>query len=169
MATYNIPLRSEILKVPKHMRAQKATKAVKAYLIKHSKTTDVKLGKYLNLKLWEHGMKNPPKTVKVDTTKDDKGMVRAELFGAPKEVPKEEPKKDSKKTEAVKEPQTGLGSKVTEAKAEVKEAVVTKETPAAKKEVKEAVVAKETPKPFEKVPTAAELKAKKDAADRHKQ
>jgi ribosomal protein L31E len=55
---------------------------------------NIKLGKYLNLELWKHGIKNPPSRVKVNVTKDDKGVVTAELFGTPKEEKKvEAPKK----------------------------------------------------------------------------
>src|SRR3989344_5815084 len=73
--TYTIPLSRELLKVPAYKKAEK-----------------VLVGQHLNMKLWEHGIKNPPKNIKVTTTKDDKGVVRVELFGAPKEEPKKESK-----------------------------------------------------------------------------
>ncbi len=94
--TYTIPLRREWLKSVKYKRAKKAVRAICDFLMRHMKITereDIKIGKYLNLELWKHGIKNPPSRVKVNVTKDDKGVVRAELVGAPKEEKKVEAKK----------------------------------------------------------------------------
>src|SRR3989338_7274824 len=103
---YNIPLRREWLKAPKYKRAKKAVNAVKKFLAKHMKDENVKLGKYLNLKLWEHGIKNPPHHIHVKVTKDDSGKVFAEIIGAPeekKETVEEKLKKaQADKTEAEK-------------------------------------------------------------------
>lgn len=90
--TYTIPLSRELLKVPAYKKAKKAVRTVQAFIRKHMKAEKVLVGQHLNMKLWEHGIKNPPKNVKVTTTKDDKGVVRVELFGAPKEEPKKESK-----------------------------------------------------------------------------
>lgn len=46
------------------------------------KSDDVRLMPELNLEIWKHGMKNPPSRVKVNVSKDDKGVVKAQLFGA---------------------------------------------------------------------------------------
>ncbi len=100
--TYNIPLRKEWLKVAKYRRAKKAVRAVREFLFKHMKAEDVKVGKYLNLELWKRGIKNPPHHIKVNATKDDKGLVKAELVGAPVEkVPekKEKPKTAKEKVQ----------------------------------------------------------------------
>ena len=97
---YNIPLRIATLKSPYYKKAKKAISTVKIFISKHMKTKEVKIGQYLNLKIWEHGMRNPPNLVKVTATKDDKGMVFVELVGAPKPAPKvEEKKKTGKKIE----------------------------------------------------------------------
>lgn len=101
---YNIPLRKEFLKVPKYKRAKKAMKAVKDFLIKHMKSENVKLGNFLNVKIWEHGIKNPPHHVKVKAVKYDDGKVVAELESVPvprenKKVDKKEIKKEVKKDE----------------------------------------------------------------------
>ena len=96
---YIIPLRKEFQKAPKYKRAKKTIKALKEFLVKHMKSDNVKIGKYLNLKVWEHGIKNPPHKVKVKVEKFDDGLVKAELVGAPVEKPKEQKKKPAKKTE----------------------------------------------------------------------
>src|SRR3989338_997434 len=99
--TYNIPLRSEVMKAPRYKRAKKAVRAVREFLIRHSGSSDIRLGKHLNEKLWQQGIKNVPHFIKVDTIKDGKGTVTAELFGAPKEAKKEEKgKKGSEKETA---------------------------------------------------------------------
>ena len=78
---YVIPLRKEWLKTPMHKRAKKAILGVRRFLSQHMKVDlkDVKLEKWLNEKIWEHGMKNPTHKVKVNVTKDEKGIVRAQL------------------------------------------------------------------------------------------
>lgn len=124
--TYNIPLRKEYLKVANWKRTKKAVSAVRQFLKKHMKAEEVKLGKHLNEELWKHGIKNPPHHIKVTALKDEKDIIRAELFGhkidtgkkeekkkpskleevakkvgikAPKKTEKEEPKKETKKEE----------------------------------------------------------------------
>ncbi len=88
--TYTIPLRREWLKAPKYKRAKRAVAAVRNFLCRHMKvekhlaTKELKLGPQLNLEIWKHGIKNPPSRVKVNVSKNDKGIVYAELFGAPK-------------------------------------------------------------------------------------
>ena len=81
-----IPLKKSWIDRPKLKRHLSAANAIRAYFYRHMKAEDeknVKLGKYLNLKIWERGIKSPPHHIKVNVTKDDKGIVRAELVGAP--------------------------------------------------------------------------------------
>ncbi len=82
--TYNVPLRKEYLKVPNWKRTEKAVVAMKKFLSRHMKSEDVRLGKDVNEKIWQHGIKNPPHHVKVTVRKDADGVVRAELFGMEK-------------------------------------------------------------------------------------
>lgn len=88
--TYIIPLRREWLKAPKYKRAKRAVNALKNFLCRHMKvekhlaSKQIKLGPKLNLEIWKRGIKNPPPRVKVNVSKNDKGIVYAELFGAPK-------------------------------------------------------------------------------------
>ena len=117
--TYNIPLRKEWLKVPRYKRTNKAVLALRQFLIRHMKSEDVRLGKFLNKKMWEHGIQNPPHHVKVNVIKDEKGIVKAELFGSPVEQKKE---KKAKKPEAkeTKPEAAEIKAEGTEAKAEEK-------------------------------------------------
>ncbi|MBS3145875.1 60S ribosomal protein L31 [Candidatus Woesearchaeota archaeon] len=88
---YNVPLRREWLKAPPYRRTKKAVRALRAFIAKHTKSEEVKIGKYLNLMLWEHGRKNPPGKITVKVTKE-KDFVKVELPDAPEEKV-EEPKK----------------------------------------------------------------------------
>jgi len=105
---YNVPLRREWLKVPRYRRTKKAVRALRGFISKHTKVEDVRIGKYLNLRLWEHGRKNPPHKITVKVTKE-KDFVRVELPDAPEEKV-EEPKKKK-----------GLFGKKEEVKEETKE------------------------------------------------
>ena len=100
---YTIPLRRETLKVPNFKKANKAVKAVKQFISRHMKTEDISIGKYLNLKIWQHGAKNPPGKVKVNAAKDDKGKVFVEIVGAPKEAKVEEKKPAMQEERTIKE------------------------------------------------------------------
>lgn len=185
--TYTIPLRREWLKSPRYRRAKKAVTAVKQFLTKHMKSEDIRLGKHLNEELWKHGIKNPPCKIKINVIKDDKDVVRAELFGKKIELEKKEEKKGiagklkekitgkkeekpkkAKKKEEVKEEKPAEkkeAAKPEEKKEEVKkEEPKVKEKPAEKKEVKEEKPAekkKETPKPEEKKEAKEEKPAEK--------
>lgn len=120
---YVIPLRRETLKVPPFKKANKAVKTVRKFISRHMKSDNLVIGKYLNLKIWDHGAKNPPHHVKVNAVKDDKGKVLVEIVDAPKEKPKVEEKKKTAKTEIKKEikeekPEDKLEKEVEEAKEE---------------------------------------------------
>ncbi len=123
---YTIPLRREFLKAPLHRRSKKAITKIKQFLSQHMKSEDVRLGRELNLYVWKHGIQNPPSRVKVTVTKDDNGVVKAELFGSKyQEMTKEEREKAAEKKETEKE---------TKKKEETKEKKP--EEPKAKKEEK---------------------------------
>jgi ribosomal protein L31E len=153
--TYIIPLRKEWLKTVKYRRAKKAVRAIREFLMRHMKAAmmeDVRLGKYLNLELWKHSIKRPPSRVKVNVTKDDKGIVRAELFGAPKEEKKvEAPKKTVAKKDAAAE---GKPAERKEAPAEKKDSAPAEKKAPTPVPEKKAEPAKEAPKPAEKKPAA---------------
>ncbi|MEK6938664.1 MAG: 50S ribosomal protein L31e [Nanoarchaeota archaeon] len=97
--TYNVPLRKGYQKAPNWKRTNKAVNTLKEFLIRHMKSENVKIGKELNDKLWLHGIKNPPHHVKITVTKYEKGLVKAELFGAKKEEAAKAKNKIEKKSE----------------------------------------------------------------------
>jgi len=93
---YNVLLRKEWLKVPKHKRTKKAVKALKDFIIKHMKSKNINLGKELNEFLWKDGIRNPPHHVKVVALKYENNLVKVNLFGIKQEAKKEEKKEKTK-------------------------------------------------------------------------
>ena len=99
---FTIPLRKEFSKAPSYKRSEKAIKAIREFIERHMKTDEVKIGKYLNLKIFERGRKNPPPRIKVKAIKEEK-FVRVELLEFPFETKKQQ--KEEKKTQKKKETQ----------------------------------------------------------------
>lgn len=158
---YVVPLRKEWLKAPRWRRAKKAVKALQEFAVKHMKADSVKLGKYVNLEIWKHGIQNPPHKVKVNCSKDDKGTVTVELVGAPVEK-KEEKKKEGKSL--TKKSKADIKGAMDELKEKTEEAIKKKEVeakPEEKKEETKEEKPKEAPKkeevkPSEKKPEVKE-------------
>ncbi len=111
---YTVPLRKEYRKGPRWKRTKKAVRALRQFLSRHMKSENVKLGKELNEELWKHGIRNPPHHVKVTATKDEKGIVKAELFGLEKKVKQEKktPMKKEEKPTAEKGEEKKLGKEI---------------------------------------------------------
>ncbi|MFP4524644.1 MAG: hypothetical protein ACLFO2_05060 [Candidatus Woesearchaeota archaeon] len=78
--SFTIPLRKEFQQSAPLRRTPRAVKAVKAYLKRHCKVDDVRLGARLNESLWVRGVRHPPARVSVDVSVED-GVAKAELQG----------------------------------------------------------------------------------------
>ncbi len=104
-AEYIIPLRKEVMKVAKYDRTKKSVIAVKKFLIKHTKSQNILLGKELNKKLQSHGRKNFPPRIHVKVIKDQE-KFKAELIGFPIELEKDKEEKKKAKEKPKKEEQT---------------------------------------------------------------
>ena len=90
------------MKAHRYKRANKAVRVLREFLQKHMKCENVLIGRYLNMKILEHGRKNIPHHVEVRAVKEkikekDKEIevVKAELVGAP--IEEKEPEKEKKK------------------------------------------------------------------------
>ncbi len=181
---YTIPLRRDFQKAANWRKTERAVTAVKDFLKKHMKGKQVKLGKELNEKLWENGLKNPPCKVKVEAVLEEDKTVRANLVGAPlnvkgtpattsKKKVEEKPAKEQAKEEKTKEakappPKKGLGDLVEEGTLDEKKEVPQTET---KQDLKKehALEVKEEPKAVhkkedEQKESAAKPEEKKDVA-----
>jgi large subunit ribosomal protein L31e len=157
---YNVPLRKEWLKAPKYKRAKKAVKALKEFIAKHMKSDDVKVGKFANLEIWKHGIKNPPHHIKVKAVKDNKGSVKVELEGVKlKEKVPSILKKSRAKEE--KKPKKAEASEVDKKLEQVKEAQQEDAKEIEKEELKEL---KEESKPkSEHAPKKEQVEKKTEA------
>ena len=78
--TYTIPLREDFVKVPKYRRAKRAISKIKSYITRHMKSDNIKIGKFLNEKIWANGIKNPPGKVTVKAKKVE-DYITVELEG----------------------------------------------------------------------------------------
>jgi large subunit ribosomal protein L31e len=133
--TYIIPLRKAWLKTQRYKRAPKAARTVAAFITRHMKSEDVRITPELNHALWQHGIKNPPHKIKVDTKKDDKGVCIVTLHGMPFPVKKEAKKEGGGLMDKVK----GMaGVKDSKPKAETKKEEKPVEAQVVKSEKKEA-------------------------------
>jgi large subunit ribosomal protein L31e len=130
---YNVPLRKTFQKAPRWKRTNRAVSCLRQFIKKHMKASNVKIGKYANLDLWKHGIKNPPHHIKVNCKKDEDGVVKVEIVGAPEE--KAKPKKEKKPKEEIKV-KDALGVEDAEKK-EIKEEKQEKAKEILKEEIKE--------------------------------
>ncbi len=73
-----IPLR-DARRAPRWKRSNTAIKDIRKFLGKHMKSTDVKLDRTINEKVWDRGAENPPSRIRVRAMKFDDGQVQAEL------------------------------------------------------------------------------------------
>ncbi len=158
---YNVPLRKKCGLVPKYKRTNKAVKTLREFLAKHMKSDNIKLGKYINLRLWKHGARVPPHHLSVVAKKDEEGTVFAEMKDAPvdkKAEKKEETKKEDAKAEAKPDAKS-------DAKAEEKpKTEAAPKTEAKSVEAKPAVAKPAQPKPAPAVKEAPKTEAKPAAA-----
>lgn len=136
--TYIVPLRKEFMKVPAHKRAKKAVRALRAFLVRHMKSENIKIGNFVNMAIWARSMKNPPRFVKITAVKGEDGAVTAELFGKEYVDVKAAIEKQKKAGDEKKEKKE---EKKTDEKKEEKEET---KTAAPEKEEKKAAPKKET-------------------------
>ncbi|RME31179.1 hypothetical protein D6789_03540 [Candidatus Woesearchaeota archaeon] len=94
--TYTIPLRRGFRNAARYKKTNRAVATLIAFIERHMKSDDVRVGQHLNSFLWKNGARNPPPRVTVTAVKDDDGVVRVELEGKKyKESVKPKPKEES--------------------------------------------------------------------------
>jgi large subunit ribosomal protein L31e len=120
--TYTIPLRKEFLKAARWRRSKKAVSVVRSFVIQHTKSEEVKVGRWLNETIWKRGSKNPPSRVRVDVKKEE-NYSSVELSELPRKANKTETKIEDKIPEEEKKE-----TKPKVKKTPVKKPVVKKET-----------------------------------------
>lgn len=94
---FTIPLR-DVFEKPRTKRAELAVDVVKAYLVKHMKTEDIKIGSSINHEIWKRGIQKPPRKIRIHAIKED-NAVYTEMMGVDIKTPSKEDlrKKEDKK------------------------------------------------------------------------
>ncbi len=113
---YIIPLRKAYVNKPKYKKTPTAIRAVKAFLMKHMKVEEVRIGKNLNMVIWANGVKNPPAKVSVEVEKKD-NVAYAELSGKPYDEPTKEDLEAAKEAKEKKRKKEANEGKAKEGKA----------------------------------------------------
>jgi len=104
---FTIPLRKAYRTVARNARARKAIDIIRAYLQRHMKCEDIKIGFSINNSVWAKGIQKPPRKIRIHA-KLDNDAVMAELVGVnikiltAEEIKSREKKKEGKK-EKIKE------------------------------------------------------------------
>lgn len=116
---YTIPLRNA-WKSPYKRRTKKTVSLVREFIMRHMKVEKVRIGMPLNETLWEQGVKNPPRRIKVKTAVvDNVGYVDLpeSVFEFEKKAAKEAKAAAPKKAEAPKAEEPKVEAKPEEKKA----------------------------------------------------
>jgi large subunit ribosomal protein L31e len=77
---YTVPLRSGWVKEPRSKRSNRAMRDLKAFVLKHAKTKDVKISKGINELIFARGFQKPPSRIKVEVS-GDKEIAQIKLPG----------------------------------------------------------------------------------------
>jgi len=77
---YIIPLR-DTKRAPRWKRSNAAIRDIRKYLARHMKSSDIKLDRSINEKVWELGAEKPPTKIRIRAMKMEDGQVQAELTG----------------------------------------------------------------------------------------
>jgi ribosomal protein L31E len=129
---YNVPLRRGFIKAKRMKKSKKAITTLKEFLIRHMKCApdQLRIGRILNMKVWERGIKNPPHHVKITVIKEDDGIVKAELFGFKYEEPVKQLTRKGKEEEAKPAPAEAVADEEKPKKKAPKKAKKADEEPA---------------------------------------
>src|SRR3989344_713439 len=109
---YTINL-GKVLLSPDNQRAKRAINMVKEFARHHMKTQEIKIEGELNQKIWERGIKHPPRKIRVRMTKTDEGHIIVSRYEEAEEKSKKSEKESKKKGEKKTKPKDAKQSKET--------------------------------------------------------
>ena len=168
---YTINL-GKVLLSPDNQRAKRAINMVKEFARHHMKTEQIKIDEEVSHKIWQRGIRSPPRKIRVRMSKTDEGYILVSTYEEeieevkPAEEKKELPKKVKPKTE-VKEIETvpeEVKEEVKEEKPKAKEPKVKEPKPKVTKtkEPKTKEVKTKESKPQEKPKETKQKETKKE-------
>lgn len=76
---YTVPLAKKFRKAPNWRRTKKAVKVLREFVEQHMKPEWIYIAPEVNERLWENGIKNPPRKLRIKCTKSVEGLVRVYL------------------------------------------------------------------------------------------
>lgn len=76
--TYVVPLR-RAFEAPKYRRTKVAVRLIREFTTRHMKATEVKIEANVNELLWERGIGNPPRRVRLEMERNEEGIVSVRL------------------------------------------------------------------------------------------
>ena len=85
---YNVPLGRAWI-YPKQRRSKRAVKLLREFAAKHGKSEQVKISEEVSEKIWENGIRNPPRKIKIRLVKDKDGLVTVNTLDSAKTEVKE--------------------------------------------------------------------------------
>ena len=85
---YNVPLGRAWI-YPKQRRSKRAVKLLREFAIRHGKSEQVKISEEISEQIWENGIRNPPRKIKVRLVKDKDGLVTVNTLDSAKTEVKE--------------------------------------------------------------------------------
>ena len=76
---YTVPL-GRAWVYPKQRRSKRAVSILREFAIRHGKTEQIKISEEISEKIWERGIRNPPRRIKVRLVKDKEGLVTVQTL-----------------------------------------------------------------------------------------
>lgn len=78
---YTVPLAKDFMKTKNWKRTKRAVKTLRKFAVRHMKPEGdmVFISQDVNERLWENGIKKPPRKIRVRMTKSTEGLVRVYL------------------------------------------------------------------------------------------
>jgi large subunit ribosomal protein L31e len=134
---------------PNNQRAKRAINMIREFATHHMKTGQIKIDQDLSQAVWKHGIRSPPRKIRVKMAKTDEGYVLVSTYEEEKDAAEAEKPKDKK---AKKQPETKV-----EPEEKIEEVAVKAEEPK-----KEAPKEKAEAKPAKKAEKKSEEKQSKE-------
>ncbi len=134
---------------PNNQRAKRAINMIREFAAHHMKTEQIKIDQDLSHAVWKHGIRSPPRKIRVKMAKTDDGYVLVSTYEEEARAVEEKAEEKPKEKKAKKQP---------EPKPEPKEVETKIEEPKEKPEPKKAEKKPEAPK--KEAPKAAKPKKK---------
>ncbi|NIN53158.1 MAG: 50S ribosomal protein L31e [Nitrososphaeria archaeon] len=75
---YVVPLR-KAREGKGYKRTKRAARYLREFIIRHMKSEDVKIMEEVNEKIWEQGIRNPPRRIRIKALKNEENQVRVYL------------------------------------------------------------------------------------------